>query len=168
MNNDYITHYGVLGMRWGVRRTKEQLRRASGKSKDQNDDDNGKSSSKGGFLARRKASSEEKISRKGSKKQDSEKPSIEANKPEPKRYNSIKEVPDAELRAAISRLQMEKQYRDLIRELTPKEKKKASDTVKSILAESGKKVVGEATTFLMRQAVNKALGANLGGDKKKK
>lgn len=133
MNNDYIAHYGVLGMRWGVRRTKEQLRRG-----------------------------------KGSKKQDSEKPSTEANKLEPKRYNSIKEVPDAELRAAISRLQMEKQYRDLIRELTPKEKKKASDTVKSILAESGKKVAGEATTYLMRQAVNKALGANLGKDKKKK
>ena len=166
MNNDYIAHYGVLGMRWGVRRTKEQLRRTSGKTKDQNDDEKKPTSSKGGFFVRRKAASEEKISRKESKKQKSENSSTESGKP--KHYSSIKEVPDAELRAAISRLQMEKQYRDLIRELTPKEKKKASDTVKSILAESGKKVVGEATTYLMRQAVNKALGSNLGSDKKKK
>ena len=136
MNNNFVAHHGIKGMRWGVRRTKEQLRRASGKTKDQNDDE--------------------------------KKSTSESGKPEPKHYSSIKEVPDAELRAAISRLQMEKQYRDLIRELTPKEKKKASDTVKSILAESGKKVAGEATTYLMRQAVNKALGANLGSDKKKK
>lgn len=30
MSNDYLTHHGIKGMRWGVRRTEEQLRRARG------------------------------------------------------------------------------------------------------------------------------------------
>ena len=30
MDNNTLNHYGILGMRWGVRRTKAQLRRARG------------------------------------------------------------------------------------------------------------------------------------------
>lgn len=30
MGNDYLTHHGIKGMRWGVRRSEEQLRRARG------------------------------------------------------------------------------------------------------------------------------------------
>ena len=30
MENNTLNHYGILGMRWGVRRTKAQLRRARG------------------------------------------------------------------------------------------------------------------------------------------
>lgn len=30
-NSEELIHYGVLGMRWGIRRTPEQLRRAAGK-----------------------------------------------------------------------------------------------------------------------------------------
>lgn len=30
METNFLAHYGILGMRWGVRRTPEQLERASG------------------------------------------------------------------------------------------------------------------------------------------
>lgn len=32
MDNNYLAHYGILGMKWGVRRSKAQLARAKGES----------------------------------------------------------------------------------------------------------------------------------------
>lgn len=40
---NYLAHYGILGMRWGVRRSKAQLERARGKTK--SDDDSSEESS---------------------------------------------------------------------------------------------------------------------------
>lgn len=37
MNNSELLHYGILGMKWGVRRTPEQLRRARGELKSEFD-----------------------------------------------------------------------------------------------------------------------------------
>ena len=37
MNNSELLHYGILGMKWGVRRTPEQLRRVRGELKSESD-----------------------------------------------------------------------------------------------------------------------------------
>lgn len=36
-SSDYLEHYGILGMRWGVRRSAEQLRRIAGKKSAKNE-----------------------------------------------------------------------------------------------------------------------------------
>lgn len=78
INEEELMHYGVMGMRWGVRRASKR----SGGSK------------------------------KGKKKKASQQPQM-------KRRMSNKE-----LNARVKRMQLEKQYRDLTNELTPKTKSK--------------------------------------------
>ena len=78
INEEELMHYGVMGMRWGVRRASKR----SG----------------------------------GSKKK---KASRQPQQPQKKRRMSNKE-----LNARVKRMQLEKQYRDLTNDLTPKTKSK--------------------------------------------
>lgn len=81
INEEELMHYGVMGMRWGVRR----------------------------------ASKRNGSSMKGKKKKASRQP----QQPQKKRRMSNKE-----LNARVKRMQLEKQYRDLTNDLTPKTKSK--------------------------------------------
>ena len=81
INEEELMHYGVMGMRWGVRRASKR----SG----------------------------------GSKKGKNKKASRQPQQPQKKRRMSNKE-----LNARVKRMQLEKQYRDLTSDLTPKTKSK--------------------------------------------
>ena len=86
INEEELMHYGVMGMRWGVRRASKR----SG----------------------------------GSKKGKNKKASRQPQQPQKKRRMSNKE-----LTARVKRMQLEKQYRDLTNDLTPKTKSKMEKLV---------------------------------------
>ena len=132
-NSDELFHYGVKGMRWGVRKS---------------------TPTSGGTKKSKKKSLIAKMSDKKKKAEKvKEKPKEETQEPEKKK--SVKDMSDAELRAKISRLQLEKQYADLSRQTEPVSKGKKF--VEGIMTKSGENIGTQLTTYVMGTAVNKAL-----------
>lgn len=109
-----LAHYGVLGMKWGVRRNRTKL--LGGKKKGKGSDDS-----------------------------DSQK-------------QSISKMTDDELRSRISRLRMEKDYRELTVTKSQKRAEKGKKFVEDILTNSAKNIATQTVTYLMGKGVNKALG----------
>ena len=113
INEEELMHYGVMGMRWGVRRASKR----SGGSK---------------------------------KKKASRQP-----QQQPKRRMSNKE-----LQARVKRMQLEKQYRELTNDLTPKTKSKMEKLVNttvtiSKLSSSALTIYKALNTFAELSAKNK-------------
>lgn len=126
MGEPYLKHFGIKGMKWGVRRFQNKdgtLTAAGKKRKAQGDDSPGSEVKK----------------------------SSETSSSQPKK-KSVKEMTDAELKEKISRLELEKRYRDL----SPKEVNKGKDFVMKVLEQSGKNIATQFATYAMGTAVNKA------------
>ena len=130
MENNSLKHYGVLGMKWGVRRyqNKDGSLTAAGKkrAKQNGDADDVKETPKTS-----KASSST-----SSKK-------------------TVKDLSDAELREKINRMQLEKQYKDLAKSEVQTSKGKAF--VMGVLEQSGKNIATQLTTYVMGKGVNALL-----------
>lgn len=109
-----LYHYGVLGMKWGVRRNRTKLlgRKKKGKGTDDSDSQN----------------------------------------------QSISKMTDDELRSRISRLRMEKDYRELTVTKSQKRAEKGKKFVEDVLTNSAKNIATQTVTYLMGKGVNKALG----------
>lgn len=101
---EFISHFGVKGMRWGVRRSDKELARAAGKSDDVQE------------RASKTSSKEDRKTRGGKV--------------------SVKDLSDAELKAKLNRIQMEKQYAELTspkgNPITSAGKKVATNAVKAV------------------------------------
>lgn len=108
--SETLTHHGILGMRWGFRRTKAQLEKARGK-----------------------LSSDDESSKK----------------------KKVSELTDKELLDRINRLELEKRYRDLLKELVPQKSSKGKDFVVKVLERSGENIATQTSAYVMGKAVNK-------------
>lgn len=85
---------------------------------------------------------------------------------QPKSKQSMREMSDNELRDAINRMQMEKQYKDLLKAEHQAEISKGKTFVNSVLEASGKNVATQLATYAMGSAVNKFAGSEIVNPKK--
>lgn len=134
MANDTLAHYGVLGMKWGVRRTPAQLARAAGRpiketaKKEKGTADSGKQTS----------STSQK--------------------------RSISDLSDDELRQRISRLELEKRYKDLEKADAKPKSTRGRDFCVNVLETIGKNTLTnigtQAANHLLGEAINKLAGVS--------
>ena len=132
--DEELYHYGVKGMKWGVRRTPAQLGHKTGTKKKKTSVVDAVKK----FSKKRQQAKAEKTARKETKKAS-------------KKKKSIAEMSDAELRERISRLELEKRYRDL----SPKQTHRGRDFVMGVMENSARNIATQTTTYAMGTMVNR-------------
>lgn len=110
-NNKHLTHWGILGMRWGIRRGSK----------------GGSSSSDSPDHTRAVALKKKKIS----------------------------QMSNEEIRTVVTRIQLEKQYKDLKKQNISKGQKFVSETLSNV----GKQVVSALVNSLVKVAMRRAAAA---------
>ncbi|MDO5397626.1 MAG: hypothetical protein Q4G33_06825 [bacterium] len=139
MDNNELMHHGILGMKWGVRRYQ---------NKDGSLTPAGKRRLQTGQVGTT------------SDKQRSSEPSTASQ------HKTVKEMSDSELRERISRLELEKRYKDLSKSSEQAKTSKGKSFVMDVLEKSGKNIATQAVTYAMGSIVNKAVGSNVVNPKK--
>lgn len=140
MKNDYyLAHYGVLGMRWGVRKS----RPSSGRSK---------------ISAHFHKKKKERIKKKNAKKAKRNQQRADLKK----KLTPVSKMSEKELRRRIDRKKLEQEYKKLNRET----KSEGRKFVEDVLSKSAKNIAEQATTYAMGYALNKVAGSNIVNPKK--
>ena len=134
MDNDELMHYGVPGMKWGVRRTPAQLGRK-------------KTSSSKSLFGKKKSKSKAKAKTKS-----------ESSKEEtvPKK-KSVKEMSDEELNAAIRRMQLEQTYASLSPQKVSTGKAVTKRILNNIVVPAAEDVGRQMVKTALTRAGNKTL-----------
>lgn len=131
---DILVHYGVLGMKWGVRRSPAELARARGGRAPKN--------------AKKKTSF---FSKKTVKKKAVKASAKSSSKKEESSKKTPGEMTTDELQAAVRRLELEKRYRDLSPKKVSAGRKIVDSVIIPALTESGKNLLKDYTTKLGKQ-----------------
>lgn len=134
MDNDELMHYGVPGMKWGVRRTPAQLGR------------------------KKTSSSKSLFGKKKPKPKPKPKAKSESSKEEtaPKK-KSVKEMSNEELNAAIDRMRLEQTYASLSPQKVSMGKKIAKTILNDVVVPAATDVGRQMVKSTLARAGNKTL-----------
>lgn len=147
-----LYHHGVKGMKWGVRRT----RKKSGSIR----------TSVGRLYAKAKNSISTKMETRREDKRSRKAENQEVTKRKSALKKPIRKMTDAELKSAIDRLKMEKEYKSLKGETINSGKKIASQVLTNIGTKSIENIGTQATTYAMGVLVNRIVGDSVVNPKK--
>lgn len=149
--NDELYHYGVLGMRWGVRRyqKKDGTLTNSGKKRYDKEMERLKTEER---IIKNKKRTQSKLEKLEAKRKTVEELKKNSNKPKEK---SVKEYSDAELREIVNRLQLEKQYKDLSPKQVSIGKTVVNRIVKNVVVPAAEEMGKQVVKSLMTKEINK-------------
>ena len=154
MENEELMHYGVLGMKWGVRKANIQAARAQArvdklKIKKREQDKLLRAKTKVNKLNNEEAELKRKLKGKDNEPEESKSPSAKNVSKHPKK---LSDVSDEDLRVRINRLEMEKRYKDLVSEKYQKEVKAGKGAFRKWASESAKTILVDTSVDLGKQA----------------